>query len=268
MSTETNTTNSFSTSRTAVIMGAIALGLGIVGYWQGMNQPANVSRPAAKKPIPTDPQIAAAPRYHEINARANGPNRDWSSQFSSLNRQAPELFAPVTRTPEMKQAALVDRLRTRAFDGAPPTIPHPIEQQSAASCMVCHAQGLKLADKIATRISHANYSSCTQCHVESATSLPTVEGRTALDMLVVKNEFSGVVRSGPGQRAMPGAPPMIPHTLQMRQDCLSCHGLIARPGLRTTHPWLQNCVQCHVANEAAETPLSSLSETLSAVTQP
>ena len=67
------------------------------------------------------------------------------------------------------------------------------------------------------------------------------------------NTFAGILRAGPGLRAMPHAPPTIPHTLQLRTDCLSCHGLIARPGLRTTHPWLQNCVQCHVTTTDRDT---------------
>ena len=59
------------------------------------------------------------------------------------------------------------------------------------------------------------------------------------------NTFVGWQRSGPGTRALAGSPPTIPHTTWLREDCESCHGLIARPGLRTTHPWLTNCVQCH-----------------------
>jgi nitrate reductase (cytochrome), electron transfer subunit len=95
--------------------------------------------------------ITAAPRYREISATTMGSNRDWSSAFTALKQPTPHLFDPVVRTPEMKQAALVDRLRSRAFDTAPPAIPHQIEQQSAATCLVCHANGMQLGEKIAPR---------------------------------------------------------------------------------------------------------------------
>jgi cytochrome c-type protein NapB len=62
--------------------------------------------------------------------------------------------------------------------------------------------------------------------------------------------FVGVYRAGPGERANPGAPPTIPHHTWMRENCNSCHGLVTRPGTRTTHPWLTNCTQCHAPSAA------------------
>jgi nitrate reductase (cytochrome), electron transfer subunit len=245
----------FAANRTATVLGAVALGLGFVGYWLGMNHRAEVQRASTKPTKVASVALAPAPRYHEMTAIKAGANREWISTFADLKQQTPKLFDPVIRTPEMKQAALVDRLRTRAFDGAPPAIPHPIEQQSAATCLVCHAQGMKLGEKIATRVSHPHYSSCTQCHVETVNGSPIQTAEVGVTE--IKNEFAGVLRSGPGSRAMPGAPPMIPHSLHLRNDCLSCHGLVARPGLRTTHPWLHNCVQCHVSQ--GDHPLASLS---------
>jgi cytochrome c-type protein NapB len=38
---------------------------------------------------------------------------------------------------------------------------------------------------------------------------------------------------------------VVPHTTWMRNDCLSCHGRTASPGLETTHAWRKNCLQCH-----------------------
>jgi cytochrome c-type protein NapB len=139
----------------------------------------------------------------------------------------------------MKLAALADRAKNRAYDGAPPIIPHPVEAQSAASCLACHGEGLKIGERIASKISHAHLTNCTQCHVE--------QSRSGLPWAVEPpvNDFVGVYRAGPGERANPGAPPTIPHHTWMRENCASCHGLVTRPGIRTTHPWLTNCTQCH-----------------------
>jgi cytochrome c-type protein NapB len=238
---------------------AIAVGLGLVGFLIGIAEPVSITRatPTPKPIAETGDDITSVPSYREIHSGTVGPNADWSSKFATLKQDRPDLFATVIRTPELKQAALEDRLRTRAFDGAPPVIPHQIEHQSAVSCLVCHGEGLKLGDRIATKVSHPHFANCLQCHVEQAGSIPVTDGADRQNEPV--NEFVGVLRSGPGSRAMLGAPPTIPHTLQLRGDCLSCHGLVARQGLRTTHPWLQNCLQCHAADAAAERAFSTVS---------
>lgn len=236
--------------RGVTIVGAVAAGLGLVGFLVGIGEPVQPTRAS----VPRIRDVVAAipaPAYREINSPVVGPNAGWSSSFSNLKQDRPSLFAPVVRTPEMKAAALRDRLRTRAFDGAPPVVPHRVEHQSAASCLVCHGEGLKLGDRIATKISHPHYANCLQCHVEQVATVPTASGD---DNSVIANQFAGVQRSGPGSRAMPGAPPTIPHGTFLRNDCLSCHGLVARPGLRTTHPWLGNCVQCHAGDGLRERP--------------
>jgi cytochrome c-type protein NapB len=167
------------------------------------------------------------------------PNANWKQSLADLKFDTPGVFDPVTRTEEMKLAALADRARNRAYDGAPPTIPHPAEAQSAMACLACHGEGKKVGDRIASKMCHTMMTNCTQCHVEQ-TPTPT------------DTKFVGVYRAGPGERANPGAPPTIPHHTWMRQDCTSCHGLITRPGTRTTHPWLTNCTQCHAPSAALD----------------
>ena len=45
----------------------------------------------------------------------------------------------------------------------------------------------------------------------------------------------------------PASPPTIPHTLQLRENCLACHGGAAsRVEIRTSHPERPRCRQCHV----------------------
>lgn len=236
-------------TRNLTIIGAIAAGVGLVGFLIGISGPVEPARAAAVKlpHIPTT--VRVAPSYSNIEAVAN---LDWQNEYSSLKQDRPGLFDPVHRTTEMKNAALLDRLRTRAFDGAPPVVPHSIQQQTYANCLVCHAEGMKLGDRIAAKISHPHYANCTQCHVEGEANLPFAERFTAHNRPI--NEFVGQRRAGAGDRIYPGAPPTIPHSTHMRTDCMSCHGLLARPGLRTTHPWLQNCVQCHASSTEQDWP--------------
>lgn len=226
------------------LAGAIVLGLTLVGFIEGITDPKAIATSnQADVPREGSGDVPQAVAYRQMADAQLSPNADFLSSLSALKSERPSIFDPVQRTDQMKQEALQDRLRTRAFDGAPPVIPHVIQQQSAASCLACHGEGIRMGDKVATKVSHPQYTSCTQCHVESSTSGPINSVQTT------ENSFTGLQRSGPGLRAYAGAPPTIPHTLWLRNDCTSCHGLVARPGLRTTHPWLSNCVQCHAASE-------------------
>ncbi|OGH63538.1 MAG: hypothetical protein A3I06_05180 [Candidatus Lindowbacteria bacterium RIFCSPLOWO2_02_FULL_62_12] len=83
---------------------------------------------------------------------------------------------------------------------------------------------------------HPNFSSCRQCHVPRLT-----------DKLFRETAWATVARPKTGLRAMPGAPPAIPHSLQMRENCLACHsGPSSVPAIRSSHPDRGNCRQCHV----------------------
>ncbi len=135
----------------------------------------------------------------------------------------------------------------RAYDGAPPTIPH---DAATGACTTCHdADGAAIAGLgVAPASPHGDGPAagalrrCRQCHVP-ATATP----------LLVASRFTGLPQ-GPwqGSRATPGAPPRIPHPLQMRGECLACHaGPGARGELRTTHPERVRCRQCHVPETAA-----------------
>ena len=153
--------------------------------------------------------------------------------FIGCNREAPR---PTTAwiTPTSVRAA------RRAFDGAPPVIPH---KPLGAACISCHtnsgkeAPGIGFAPANPHRVGGA-MTNCRQCHLFQ-------RGESAF----VNSDFSGLpVSSKPGDRLFAGAPPTIPHRLAMRENCLACHdGPAARPEIRCTHPERVNCRQCHVS---------------------
>lgn len=220
------------------LLAVVGISVALVGFLMGIREPRTTGRGAVPPSSPVE-GVPAAVDYTELPATNLGPKARWEQTLAQLKYDRPGIFDAVTRTEEMKRAALADRARNRAYDGAPPTIPHPVDSQSAASCLACHGEGLKVGDRIASRISHAHMTNCIQCHVEQAP-------------VPVENAFVGVYRAGPGGRASPGAPPTIPHHTWMRENCASCHGLVTRAGTRTTHPWLTNCTQCHAPSAALD----------------
>jgi cytochrome c-type protein NapB len=134
------------------------------------------------------------------------------------------------------------RAAGRAFDGAPPTIPH---DAAIGSCTTCHAAdgavidgvGVAPASPHGEAAADGAFRRCRQCHVPATGAA-----------LLVASRFTGLPQgSWKSSRATPGAPPTIPHTLQLRRECLTCHaGPGARPEIRTTHPERVRCRQCHV----------------------
>lgn len=140
------------------------------------------------------------------------------------------------------------RASRRAYDGAPPTVPHP---DPGAACSACHdADGQAIGDRVAPASPHvgtANVAAtqrCRQCHVFVTT-----------DARFVQSRFIGLPQNlRSGRRATPGAPPTIPHRLLMRENCVACHaGPGVREEIRTSHPERQRCRQCHVPTTVTET---------------
>ena len=157
-----------------------------------------------------------------------------------LREKMPKLSAEVVITAVLRRSALAGRSQRRAFDCAPPTIPHGVDEKSASACLACHAKGAEVNGKVARVMSHSLRPNCTQCHI------PTVQ-RWQHEAAPAVNSFAGLSSSGEGSRAWEGAPPTIPHGVWMREDCHSCHGIAGAPGLRTTHPERTSCLQCHAS---------------------
>jgi len=133
----------------------------------------------------------------------------------------------------------------RQYPGSPPLIPHKVEEPDLAQveCLACHARGgWTEALKRHTPITpHPEQEACRQCHV-------TV---TEND-LFVEHDWMSVMPPRLGRAALPGAPPPIPHELQMRGNCIACHvgpGTVA--AIRVEHPSRGNCRQCHVPESDA-----------------
>ncbi|MGD2097290.1 MAG: hypothetical protein PVG35_06880 [Desulfobacterales bacterium] len=128
----------------------------------------------------------------------------------------------------------------RQYPGSPPYIPHKVEEPDLAriECLTCHARGGWSAElKKNTPITpHPEQEACRQCHITVTEA-----------QLFVENDWASVAPPRLGRASLPGAPPPIPHELQMRGNCVACHvgpGTVA--AIRVEHPSRGNCRQCHV----------------------
>ncbi len=190
-----------------------------------------------------------APRYIDIPDATWQANNNWNNVLTKLPQKPPSMAETVALTPAQRDQILIERFARRAFDGAPPVIPHAINSRDNESCIVCHAIGSNwiIAGRRAPEISHPYMSSCTQCHVSGdRAGFARYAGPTGLK---ISSDFVGTLRPGAGSRAYPGAPPTVPHPVWMRQNCNSCHGPEQPHAISSPHPYRQNCLQCHAPND-------------------
>ncbi|HMO15203.1 MAG TPA: diheme cytochrome c precursor [Pirellulaceae bacterium] len=238
------------TSRAVQLALAAVVGIALVGFVVGIRQGTPIPElvpPSLSMQEPAhSPDAIAATAYRDFNRRNLGANRGWSSQLADLEQPNADLMADYTDFPvrdalsEAQRTAFVaQRKQRRAFDGAPPVVPHPIDQMTSSSCLACHQNGLAIGPEIfAPQMSHPLYANCTQCHAEGA----SIEfGYHPL----IENHFQGNWPMTAGARAFDAAPPTIPHPTWMRENCMSCHGVAGANPIRTSHPWRASCTQCH-----------------------
>ena len=133
------------------------------------------------------------------------------------------------------------RAARRSFSGAPPTIPHKVFRKDNKECLHCHLSVRKTPFGISNITPHSEFRNCQQCHVG------TQNLNEGLVVPEAPNTFEGWVDQTKGYRAHELAPPTVPHTLWLRENCNSCHAPdqpVERP--RGPHPKRNNCRQCHV----------------------
>lgn len=142
---------------------------------------------------------------------------------------------------EKSVRTLEEYYKNRAYSGAPPIIPHALLSEKGIggeSCLQCHENGgyVEQFKAYAPVTPHPEMLNCRQCHV-SAKAEDLFKG---INWDKIRHpEIKG--------SALEGSPPVIPHTLQMRENCLACHAGPAVPKeIKVSHALRINCRQCHV----------------------
>lgn len=186
-------------------------------------------------------------------------------------RTTPAILAiePKTRRERTAHPRTLATVRyLRAFPGAPPRIPHPLtaDEFRTDACRTCHERGgfsVRFAAYVPVT-PHPERGICLQCHVgvDSVIGAPAPDPNANARCPMCHGPSGGPPRPDARvtwsttvwpqlPRLTPDRdPPPIPHDLQFRENCLTCH---AGPGavaeIRTTHAERANCRQCHVAPE-------------------
>ena len=142
------------------------------------------------------------------------------------------------------QRSLKTYYKNRAYHGAPPSIPHPIEEKQnigGNACLKCHENGgfVEKYQAYTPVTPHPELVNCKQCHVAQTKQT-----------LFKAGSYSEVHAPKVGNNnALLSSPPVIPHQIQLRENCLACHaGPNAPKEIRVSHPERVNCRQCHVPN--------------------
>jgi cytochrome c-type protein NapB len=150
----------------------------------------------------------------------------------------------------------------RAYPGAPPRIPHGLtpDETRNGGCKTCHERG-GYSQRFGAYVPvtpHPEMGMCLQCHVGDAQLMSNPLPATDPNARCRQCHAPGVKRwrdssldwsplPWPDLPARTGAPPPIPHSLQLRGNCLACHSApSAVAEIRTPHPERSNCRQCHV----------------------
>ena len=142
---------------------------------------------------------------------------------------------------ESNGRTLFEYYKNRAYPGAPPSIPHALLSEKGIggkSCLQCHENGgyVEQFKAFAPVTPHPEMLNCRQCH----TAPKTTDKFKGINWKKIPHPETDV-------SALQGSPPVIPHSLQMRENCLACHAGPAAPKeIKVTHAIRINCRQCHV----------------------
>jgi cytochrome c-type protein NapB len=164
-----------------------------------------------------------------------------------FDHQGKKVFAAYDATPEMYMSAdsgdrnLAGFYDLRQYPGSPPRIPHEVDltfSGNETDCLSCHAKGGYSQEfgKFVPVTPHPENTLCYQCHVQVVT-----------EELFVETEWKSIRPPLLGRSFLSSSPPPIPHSLQLRENCISCHtGPGAVVEIRVEHSARGNCRQCHV----------------------
>ena len=176
-----------------------------------------------------------------------------SAAPDNFDNQGSKIFAAQRKTPEMNLSAdsggrnLVSYYSLRQYSGSPPRIPHPVDvtfSGNETDCLSCHEKGGYSQEfgKFVPVTPHPENTLCYQCHAQVQT-----------EDLFVATDWQSIKPPRLGRSFLSSSPPPVPHSLQLRENCIACHtGPGAVEEIRVNHAGRGECRQCHaVAQQTA-----------------
>jgi cytochrome c-type protein NapB len=169
-----------------------------------------------------------------------------SNAPKNFDNQGTKIFEAQLTTPQLNLQAesggrtLANFYSLRQYPGSPPRIPHEVDLSFSGNetdCLSCHGKGGYSAQfgAYAPVTPHPENVLCYQCHA-------TIESQ----LLFVETEWKSIAPPRLGLSFLSSSPPPVPHSLQMRENCIACHtgpGAVAE--IRSTHAARGDCRQCH-----------------------
>ena len=167
--------------------------------------------------------------------------------LDNFDDQGKKLYEAGETTPEIYLSAdsgdrnLASFYELRQYPGSPPRIPHKVDLSFSGNetdCLSCHAKGGYSPEfgKFVPVTPHPENSLCYQCHVPLTEEKP-----------FVASDWQSIEPPRLGRSFLSSSPPTVPHSLQLRENCIACHtgpGAVAE--IRVAHASRGNCRQCHV----------------------
>ncbi len=165
---------------------------------------------------------------------------------SNFDNFGKKIFTAQRVTPDQNLTAdsggrnLADFYRLRQYPGSPPRIPHKVDltfSGNETDCLSCHEKGGFSPElgKFAPVTPHPENTLCYQCHSPVAT-----------EELFVETKWESIIPPRLGRSFISSSPPPVPHSLQLRENCIACHtGPAAVTEIRITHAARGDCRQCH-----------------------
>ncbi|WP_136798925.1 MULTISPECIES: hypothetical protein [Desulfosediminicola] len=135
---------------------------------------------------------------------------------------------------------LADFYGLRQYPGSPPRIPHEVDitfSGNETDCLSCHEKGgySQEFDAFAPVTPHPENILCYQCHTLVQTEEKFVE-----------TDWVSIQPPRLGQSFLSSSPPAVPHSLQLRENCIACHtGPAAVVEIQIQHSSRGDCRQCH-----------------------
>jgi cytochrome c-type protein NapB len=164
----------------------------------------------------------------------------------NFDNQGAKIFAAQQATPPANLEAdsggrtLARFYSLRQYPGSPPQIPHEVDLSFSGSetdCLSCHGKGGYSTEfaAYAPVTPHPENTLCYQCHAPIET-----------EALFAETQWKSIQPPRLGQSFLSSSPPPVPHSLQLRENCVACHtGPGAVVEIRVSHASRGDCRQCH-----------------------